>query len=67
MGHAMTDTQRLTGQQWPAGSDNLFVAWETLTHAGNRRRAGDPRGRASGRQHVRSFRYARTYPFVKEL
>ncbi|MFK4692320.1 alginate lyase family protein [Streptomyces pristinaespiralis] len=35
MGHAMTNTQRLTEQQRPAGSNNLFVAWETLTHAGN--------------------------------
>ncbi|MFD4141977.1 alginate lyase family protein [Streptomyces sp. NPDC058572] len=35
MGHAMTNTRRLTEQQRPAGSNNLFVAWETLTHAGN--------------------------------
>jgi hypothetical protein len=35
MGIAMTNTQRLTEQQRPAGTNNLFVAWETLTHAGN--------------------------------
>lgn len=31
----MTNTQKLTEQQRPAGSNNLFVAWETLTHAEN--------------------------------
>lgn len=35
MGIAMTNTQTLTEQQRPAGSNNLFVAWETLTHANN--------------------------------
>ncbi|MFD7921869.1 alginate lyase family protein [Streptomyces sp. NPDC059740] len=35
LGIAMTNTQTLTEQQRPAGSNNLFVAWETLTHAGN--------------------------------
>ncbi|MEU9010578.1 alginate lyase family protein [Streptomyces sp. NPDC048479] len=35
MGIDMSNTQRLTEQQRPAGSDNLFVAWETLTHANN--------------------------------
>ncbi|WP_406504280.1 alginate lyase family protein [Streptomyces sp. NBC_01602] len=35
MGIAMTNTQTLTEQQRPAGSNNLFVAWETLTHASN--------------------------------
>ncbi|WP_018535999.1 alginate lyase family protein [Streptomyces sp. HmicA12] len=35
LGTAMTNTQKLTEQQRPAGSDNLFVAWETLTHAEN--------------------------------
>ncbi|WP_433441018.1 alginate lyase family protein [Nonomuraea sp. CA-141351] len=35
MGIAMTNTQTLTEQQRPAGTNNLFVAWETLTHAGN--------------------------------
>lgn len=35
MGVAMTNTQRLTERQRPAGTNNLFVAWETLTHADN--------------------------------
>jgi hypothetical protein len=35
LGIAMTNTQRLTEQSRPAGSNNLFVAWETLTHANN--------------------------------
>ncbi|RFU85479.1 hypothetical protein DY218_16990 [Streptomyces triticagri] len=35
LGHPMDNTQRLTEQQRPAGSNNLFVAWETLTHADN--------------------------------
>ncbi|MBO0511738.1 alginate lyase family protein [Streptomyces beijiangensis] len=35
LGYAMTNTQALTEQQRPAGSNNLFVAWETLTHANN--------------------------------
>ncbi|MFG2652304.1 alginate lyase family protein [Streptomyces sp. NPDC048436] len=35
LGHAMSNTQKLTEQQRPAGSNNLFVAWETLTHAQN--------------------------------
>ncbi|MCZ4101335.1 hypothetical protein C8250_037420 [Streptomyces sp. So13.3] len=35
LGIAMANTQRLTEQQRPAGSNNLFVAWETLTHAAN--------------------------------
>ncbi|MGY3679610.1 hypothetical protein ACVWXU_003233 [Streptomyces sp. TE33382] len=35
MGYGMTNTQRLTEQQRPAGASNLFVAWETLTHADN--------------------------------
>ncbi|MFK4223303.1 alginate lyase family protein [Streptomyces sp. NPDC019890] len=35
LGIAMSNTQRLTEQQRPAGSNNLFVAWETLTHANN--------------------------------
>ncbi|MFJ8660030.1 alginate lyase family protein [Streptomyces sp. NPDC093795] len=35
MGYAMTNTQNLTESRRPAGTDNLFVAWETLTHAGN--------------------------------
>ncbi|MFC3505578.1 lectin [Micromonospora krabiensis] len=35
LGNAMTNTQTLTVQQRPAGTNNLFVAWETLTHAEN--------------------------------
>ncbi|RCG31692.1 hypothetical protein DQ384_09090 [Sphaerisporangium album] len=35
MGIAMSNTQTLTEQQRPAGTNNLFVAWETLTHANN--------------------------------
>lgn len=35
LGHAMTNTQKLTERNRPAGSNNLFVAWETLTHADN--------------------------------
>ncbi|TDC70611.1 alginate lyase family protein [Streptomyces hainanensis] len=35
MGYAMTNTQALTERQRPAGTNNLFVAWETLTHAEN--------------------------------
>ncbi|CAO0834181.1 Alginate lyase domain-containing protein OS=Streptomyces microflavus OX=1919 GN=Smic_58120 PE=4 SV=1 [Streptomyces microflavus] len=31
----MTNTQTLTERQRPAGTNNLFVAWETLTHANN--------------------------------
>ncbi|MFF2848529.1 alginate lyase family protein [Streptomyces sp. NPDC058001] len=32
LGFAMTNTQALTTRNRPAGSNNLFVAWETLTH-----------------------------------
>ena len=35
LGIAMTNTQNLTEQQRPAGTNNLFVAWETLTHGDN--------------------------------
>ena len=35
LGYAMTNTQALTECRRPAGSNNLFVAWETLTHAEN--------------------------------
>ncbi|GAA2829282.1 alginate lyase family protein [Kitasatospora paracochleata] len=35
LGYGMTNTQALTEQQRPAGSNNLFTAWETLTHADN--------------------------------
>ncbi|MEE6263444.1 alginate lyase family protein [Plantactinospora sonchi] len=34
-GVPMTRTQQLTEQQRPAGTNYLFVAWETLTHASN--------------------------------
>ncbi|MFJ6985861.1 MULTISPECIES: alginate lyase family protein [unclassified Streptomyces] len=32
LGIAMTNTQTLTQQNRPSGTNNLFVAWETLTH-----------------------------------
>ncbi len=35
LGVAMSNTQTLTLDQRPAGTDNLFVAWETLTHGDN--------------------------------
>jgi hypothetical protein len=35
LGIAMAKTQALTESRRPAGSNNLFVAWETLTHAEN--------------------------------
>jgi len=35
LGIAMTNTQTLTLNNRPAGSNNLFVAWETLTHGDN--------------------------------
>ncbi|MGO4749131.1 hypothetical protein AB4212_10950, partial [Streptomyces sp. 2MCAF27] len=35
LGYPMDNTQKLTEQQRPAGTNNLFVAWETLTHANN--------------------------------
>ncbi|MFI5474283.1 alginate lyase family protein [Streptomyces cacaoi] len=35
LGIAMTNTQTLTLQNRPAGTNNLFVAWETLTHGDN--------------------------------
>jgi hypothetical protein len=31
----MTNTQKLTEQNRPSGSNNLFVAWETLTDGDN--------------------------------
>jgi hypothetical protein len=31
----MTNTEALTERQRPAGSNDLFVAWETLTNAQN--------------------------------
>jgi hypothetical protein len=36
-GRAMSNTRRLTLRRRPAGTNDLFVAWETLTHAGNPR------------------------------
>ena len=35
MGVAMSNTQTYTERLRPHGTNNLFVAWETLTHAGN--------------------------------
>jgi len=35
LGIAMTNTQQYTESHRPQGTDNLFVAWETLTHADN--------------------------------
>ena len=35
LGIAMTNTQALTESQRPAGTNSLFVAWETLTNAEN--------------------------------
>ncbi|WJV45671.1 alginate lyase family protein [Streptomyces flavofungini] len=37
LGVPMDNTRRLTEQKRPAGSNNLFVAWETLTHGDNPR------------------------------
>ncbi|MFF7544443.1 alginate lyase family protein [Streptomyces canus] len=35
LGMGMTNTRALTERNRPAGSNNLFVAWETLTHGDN--------------------------------
>ncbi|PRX98079.1 alginate lyase family protein [Allonocardiopsis opalescens] len=35
LGHPMPETWELTERQRPAGTNNLFVSWETLTHAAN--------------------------------
>ncbi|GAA4017417.1 alginate lyase family protein [Streptomyces plumbiresistens] len=35
LGMPMTNTQTLTERNRPAGTNNLFVAWETLTHGDN--------------------------------
>nr|WP_296065916.1 alginate lyase family protein [uncultured Actinoplanes sp.] len=35
LGIAMTNTQQYTESHRPQGTNNLFVAWETLTHAAN--------------------------------
>jgi hypothetical protein len=35
LGNAMANTQTLTESRRPAGTNNLFIEWETLTHAQN--------------------------------
>lgn len=35
LGLPMTNTQALTERTRPSGTNNLFVAWETLTHGDN--------------------------------
>ncbi|PVF92037.1 chondroitin AC/alginate lyase [Serendipita vermifera] len=35
LGNAMTNTEKLTIANRPAGTNALFVGWETLSHAGN--------------------------------
>ena len=35
LGYAMTNTQNLTESKRPSGTNNLFIGWETLTHANN--------------------------------
>jgi hypothetical protein len=35
LGNVMTNTQTLTQNDRPEGTNNLFVAWQTLTHASN--------------------------------
>ncbi|MEU8413128.1 alginate lyase family protein [Amycolatopsis japonica] len=35
LGLTMSNTEALTLRQRPAGTNSLFVAWQTLTHAGN--------------------------------
>jgi hypothetical protein len=35
LGYAMTNSQQYTESHRPQGTNNLFVAWETLTHANN--------------------------------
>ena len=35
LGIAMANTRSYTERVRPQGTDNLFVAWETLTHANN--------------------------------
>ena len=35
LGISMPNTETLTDSQRPAGTNNLFVGWETLTHAEN--------------------------------
>jgi hypothetical protein len=45
LGESLPETQKLTDRNRPAGSNNLFVAWETLTHGDNP--AGPPTGQQS--------------------
>ncbi|MDC0772059.1 alginate lyase family protein [Streptomyces sp. HD] len=35
LGHVMANTETLNQRNRPSGSNNLFVAWETLTHGDN--------------------------------
>ncbi len=35
LGHTMSNTEALTLQQRPSGTNSLFVSWQTLTHADN--------------------------------
>ncbi|WP_409495463.1 alginate lyase family protein [Amycolatopsis sp. cmx-11-12] len=35
LGHTMSNTEALTLRQRPAGTNSLFVSWQTLTHADN--------------------------------
>lgn len=35
LGNVMTNTGKLTDNNRPAGTNNLFVGWETLTHGNN--------------------------------
>ncbi|WP_410656939.1 alginate lyase family protein [Amycolatopsis sp. lyj-112] len=35
LGNTMSNTETLTLRQRPAGTNNLFVSWQTLTHADN--------------------------------
>ena len=35
LGIAMSNSQQYTESHRPQGTNNLFVAWETLTHANN--------------------------------
>ena len=35
LGNVMNNTEKLTIRQRPAGTNLLFLGWETLTHAGN--------------------------------
>lgn len=52
-GFAMTNTQALTEPMRPQGTNNLFVAWETLTR-------GEPAGSQLTGHHPAGCREART-------